>query len=153
HLGDAPAVEHHPADELHVEVPHPERALAGLAADGERLGQETVERGALVEPPAELAGHPTQLLIGLLGDLRLEAVDLVDDGPHPLDHAGVLRTEYLLGDVADHWKSGSGAEARTLTLLRGPTVCKGPRPRAPSAPGRGAPPPAAPRWRRTRRAR
>ena len=50
HLGDAAAVQHHAADQLHVVVAHAEHALARLAADGERLGQEVVERLALVEP-------------------------------------------------------------------------------------------------------
>ena len=50
HLGDAAAVEHHPADELHVEVPHPQHALARLAADGERLGEEIVQRLANSSP-------------------------------------------------------------------------------------------------------
>ena len=44
HLGDLPAVQHHAADELHVEVPHVQHALAGLADDGEGFGQQIVER-------------------------------------------------------------------------------------------------------------
>ena len=51
HLGDPPAVQHHAADELHVEVPHVEHAPAGLAHDGERFGQQVVERRAR-RPPA-----------------------------------------------------------------------------------------------------
>ena len=43
HLGDPAFVQHHPADELDVEVPHPQDPLAGLADDGERLGEEIVE--------------------------------------------------------------------------------------------------------------
>ena len=49
HLGDLALVQHHAADELHVVVAHPERAPARLAADRERLGQEVVERRAVVE--------------------------------------------------------------------------------------------------------
>ena len=42
-----------------------EHAPARLAADGERLGQEVVERLALVEPASELGGHRPQLGVGL----------------------------------------------------------------------------------------
>ena len=50
HLGDLALVEHRAADELHVEVPHVEHAAAGFADDGERLGQQVVERLAVGEP-------------------------------------------------------------------------------------------------------
>ena len=49
HLGDLAAVQHHAADELHVEVPHVQHAAAGLADDGEGLGQQVVERLAVGE--------------------------------------------------------------------------------------------------------
>ena len=56
HLGDLALVQHRAADELHVEVPHVEHAAAGLADDGEGLGEQVVERLALGEPLAELGG-------------------------------------------------------------------------------------------------
>ena len=49
HLGDAPVVQDHAADELHVVVAHLEGALARFAADGEGLGSRIVERRAVVE--------------------------------------------------------------------------------------------------------
>ena len=49
HLGDLAAVQHHAADQLHVEVPHVQRAAAGFADDGEGLRQQVVERLALGE--------------------------------------------------------------------------------------------------------
>ena len=63
HLGDLALVQHAAADELHVEVPHVEHAAAGFADDGERLGQQVVERLALGEPLAELGGLRAQLLV------------------------------------------------------------------------------------------
>ena len=102
HLGDAAAVEHHAADELHVEVPHPEHALARLAADGERLGEEIVQRLPFVEPAAKLGRHLAQVGVRLGLHRRLELVDPLDDWAHPLDDPGVLGSEYLLGDEADH---------------------------------------------------
>ena len=44
HLGDRAVVQHHPADQLHVEVAHAHRALAGLAHEREALEQQLVER-------------------------------------------------------------------------------------------------------------
>jgi hypothetical protein len=47
HFGDLAVVQRHSADQLDVEVAHLQRALAGLAHDGERLGQQIVERLAV----------------------------------------------------------------------------------------------------------
>ena len=38
----------HAADELHIEVAHPQDTLAGFAHDSERFGKDFVEYGALV---------------------------------------------------------------------------------------------------------
>ena len=35
---------HHAADQLHVEVPHVQHALAGFADHGERFGEQVVDR-------------------------------------------------------------------------------------------------------------
>ena len=43
HLGDAAPVEDGAAEELHIEVPHPEGAAGGFAGDGEDLGHEVLE--------------------------------------------------------------------------------------------------------------
>ena len=43
HLGDLAGVQDHPANELDVEVTHPEDAPPGLATDGERFREERVE--------------------------------------------------------------------------------------------------------------
>ena len=49
HLGDGALVEHHAADQLHVEVAHAEHALAGLAHHGEGRDEQVVELLALGE--------------------------------------------------------------------------------------------------------
>ena len=54
HLGDLAVVQHHAADQLHVEVAHLQRALAGLAHDGEGFGQQLVERRAVGDALLEL---------------------------------------------------------------------------------------------------
>src|SRR4051794_36587485 len=78
HLGDVAAVQHHAADELHVEVAHAHRAPADLADDRERLRQEVVERGAVARLLAQ-AVHPlAQLLVALELELGLEVADAGD---------------------------------------------------------------------------
>ena len=47
HLGDAALVQHHAADQLHVEMALLKRPLGRLAHDGERLDQQVVQRLAL----------------------------------------------------------------------------------------------------------
>ena len=55
HLGDAAFVQHHAADELHVEMALAQRALGRLAHGGEGGHQKFVERLAGGQPVAELA--------------------------------------------------------------------------------------------------
>ena len=95
HLGDLAAVQHHAADELHVEVPHVQHAAAGLADDGKGLGQQVVERLAVGEPRAEFGGLAAELFVGELLDLRLFCVDRGDERAQPLQVTLVLRADDL----------------------------------------------------------
>ena len=47
HLGDLAVVQHHAADQLHVEMAQAEHALGGLAHHGEGFGQQVVQRRAV----------------------------------------------------------------------------------------------------------
>ena len=93
HLGDLAFVEHGAADQLDVEVPHVQHAPAGLAHDGERLGQEIVERLAFGGPLAEFDGLVTKLLVRERLHLRLEPVHLSDDRAQPFQFAFVLSAD------------------------------------------------------------
>ena len=64
HLGDLALVQHHAADQLHVEVALAERALGGLAHGGEGRHQQVVEADAVGELLAELVRARAQLGIG-----------------------------------------------------------------------------------------
>ena len=77
HLGDAGAVQHDAADDLHGVGLHAQHAPVGLAADGERLGQQVVEGLAFGKALFELGGFGLQFLVGQLGHLRLKGKDLV----------------------------------------------------------------------------
>ena len=81
HLGDAALVQHHPAQELHVEVPHVERAATGLAHDRKGVGQQVVERLARGNPCPEGGGLTPEVRIAQRADLLLAVVDLGDHRP------------------------------------------------------------------------
>ena len=117
HLGDPPLVQHHAADQLDVEVPLPERALAGLAHGRERLDQDVVERGAFGDLLLERVGARPQLLVGELLELALERVDLRHARQIALDPPLVRRAEKLAGKGADHAGSPSNpVRCRCRTL-------------------------------------
>ena len=100
HFGDAAVIQHHAADELHVEMALTDGALGGFAHGGEGLGDQIVERGAGADPGAEVLGARAQRLVGEGCDLGLERVDLLDDGPVFLELAVVGRTEDFAGESA-----------------------------------------------------
>jgi hypothetical protein len=107
HLGDLAVVQHHAADQLHVEVALPERTLRSLAHDGERLGQQPVDRLALRDALAELGRLRPQRFIGQRRDLRLERVDALDSALVLLEEA-VVATAEDLGEQAGHHQEWAG---------------------------------------------
>ena len=78
HLRDRAVVQHHAADQLHVEVALAQRALGGLAREREGLGQELVERLAGTRALAQLVGALAKLLVRVQLELGLEVVDAAD---------------------------------------------------------------------------
>ena len=85
HLGDVALVEDDAAHHLHVEDPLIRLAQAGLADCGEGLEEELLELLAVLEPLAELCRLAAQLVVGELGELRLERRDeggLLDEALH-----------------------------------------------------------------------
>ena len=109
HLGDLALVQHHAADELHVEVALAQRALGGLAHGGEGRHQEIVERRPVLQLAAEILGARLELGVAQSGDLRLERVDGLDAGPIALDAALVRRAEDLCRVTADRGKHSKGS--------------------------------------------
>ena len=95
-------MEHHPADELHVEVAHVERALRRLADDGERLREQVVERLAPREAILELRGSCRERLVRERRDLRLERVDPCDGLGVRLDQAVVAAAEDRPEEPGNH---------------------------------------------------
>ena len=79
HLGDLPLVQHHAADQLHVEVALPERAARRLAHHRERLGQEIIQRLPAAQALLKLDSLRGEGLVGEGGDLRLQRVGGPDE--------------------------------------------------------------------------
>ena len=73
-------MQHHAADQLHVEMALAEGALGSLAHGGEGRDEDIVELLALGELLAERCGAGAQFLIGELLELRLQLVDFSTRG-------------------------------------------------------------------------
>ena len=73
HFGDLAVVQHHAADQLHVEMAHVEEAAAGLADHGEGFDEQVVEGGALGDSLFELDGLGGEVDIRQLADARARA--------------------------------------------------------------------------------
>jgi len=102
HLGDPALVEDDAAHQLDVEVAHLEDALAGLPDDGERLGEEVVERFAVLDPLAESGDFRGKPVVGERAELWLERVYPVHGRADPVEDPLVLRTEHLFQEVSKH---------------------------------------------------
>ncbi len=102
HLGDRAVVEHHAADQLHVEVAHPDVATGRLTADGKGLRQDLVERLATLDPLLELLGLRAEAGVVERGERGLERVDGLHHRHHAFDVALVLGAEDLLQQRIDH---------------------------------------------------
>ena len=101
HLGDLALVQHHAADQLHVEMALAERALGRLAHGGEGGHQQVVELGAVGQLLAERFGARPQLGVREPLELGFERIDGLDRGPVGLELAIVRRSEDLGRNRAD----------------------------------------------------
>ena len=102
HLGDGALMQHHAADQLHVEVTLPQRTLGRLAHGGEGLNQEIVELGAIGDLGAEFVGARAQGLVRERGDFRLQRIDLRHPRLVALQTAIVGGAEDLFGEASEH---------------------------------------------------
>ena len=101
HLGDAAIVQHHAADQLHVERAHAEHAACGLAHGGECRHQQIVESGAVGDVLAEFLGAADKLGVGERPHLVFHGIDRLDTWPGRLDPTIVGGTENLTGETAE----------------------------------------------------
>ncbi len=103
HFSDLAVVQHHAADELHVEDPHLQRSLPRLPDDGERFRQHGVKLLAVADALAQRDGTRAQLVVGERRRRRLQGVDLADDLSVLLEQALVTAAEYFGKNVGDHF--------------------------------------------------
>ena len=105
-------MQHHAANQLHVEVPHVEGAAPGFAAQRKRLNQKIVERLAFGQPFLELLGPQGELGIRKLLHLRFQRIDRLDPRLEALELALVLGPDDL---AHRNLKEISHAVLRTLS--------------------------------------
>ena len=84
HLGDLALMKHHAAEKLHIVVPLAEGALRGFPDRGEGFDHHVVQRFAVCVALAEFFGARLQLIVRQLFELRLDRIDLCDQGLEPL---------------------------------------------------------------------
>ena len=80
HLSDLAFMQHHAADQLHIEVAHAEHTLAGFAHHGKGFGQDLVEDRALVLRLPALASRSWKAAV-----LPRSSSSLREQSPLPAD--------------------------------------------------------------------
>jgi hypothetical protein len=98
HLGDVAEVQRRATHHLDVVVSLAEHPLGGFAGRRERLGQEVVERLALLVTLLVLIGQLTQLGVGQLGVIVLDRVDGGGDRGQATQNASLAGAEDLFED-------------------------------------------------------
>ena len=112
HFGDFAVVQHHAADQLHVEMAHVEEAAAGLADHREGFDEQVVDGGALRDALFEIDGLGGEVDVRQLAELGLELVDGRHRGQHAFDLALGLGAKDLRQDVIDnHERSRYGGKS------------------------------------------
>ena len=96
HLGDAALMEDDAADELHRVGAHAQHAVGCLADGGKSLGENVVQRLAVLETLLKFHRLCLQLGVGESLILLLHSLDAVDDGPDGLDLTLGIRTEQFV---------------------------------------------------------
>ncbi len=114
HLGDAAPMQHHAAQELHVEMPLAQGAFGRLAHGGEGIDQEVVQPLAGGMAALQPVGALPELLIAELSQARLQRVDRHHVLAQALDDAVVDIAEQTSGQGAEHGipQGGYGSQER-----------------------------------------
>ena len=102
HFRDPALMQNDTADELHVEMPHVQDALAGFANDCEGFRKQVVQRLAVCEALPEFCGFGLKVGIRERRDARFERVDLGDDWSYFFEFAVVAAAKYLADDSIEH---------------------------------------------------
>ena len=96
HLCDAPLMEHDAAEHLHAELTLARHAVGRLADDRERLGQDVVDRRALLQAILEFLRFFAELIVRQFFMCFLKGIDLVDDFAQTLELRAIPVAKYFL---------------------------------------------------------
>ena len=96
HLGDTALVQNDTADQLHVKCTLPEGTLRCLSYRGKCLHQNIVQRLAFGKALFELVRLGAELFVRQFFPLRLQRLNLIHNGPDPLQLMLAVRSENLL---------------------------------------------------------
>ena len=118
HFGDLSLMQNHAADQLDVEMPHVEHPPSRFTNHRESVGQQIVERLALIGALAQVGGTPAEVGIAEGADRRFPIVDLRQRRLHTLEIPLVLRAEYFPEDVLQHQSSPMGRINGNLPEIR-----------------------------------
>ncbi len=102
HFRDLAVMQHHAADQLHIEMAHLQGALAAFAHDGECFRQDRIERFTLLHALLEFRRFGTQLVVRQSGNLRFQRIDARDGLTVLFEQAVVTTAEYGLQYFGDH---------------------------------------------------
>ena len=119
HLGNAGAVQHNTADDLHGVGLQAQHTPVGFAANRERFGQNIVQAGAIGQLLLERRGLGLQLGIGQLLHFRFERKHLVRNRADPF--------ELLIREAAEQFfqeRHRDTSNQRFLAPLRGVQIHK-----------------------------
>ena len=96
-------MQHHAADQLHVEMAHVQHPLACLAHHGKGFGQQRIEGFPLRHARPELVGLGTQRLVGQRADSRLQRIDLADNRRILLDQPIIAAAKNFFEKAGNHY--------------------------------------------------
>ena len=107
HLCNLALMQHHTADQLHIEVPQPEHPVARFAHHGKSLGQQCVDSLSICQALPELVRPGSQL--GIIQCLHVigHGIDLLDHLAHTLQFTRIACTKNAFESFTDHWVSPS----------------------------------------------
>ena len=102
HFGNLALVEHHAADQLHIEVAHIQNPPGGFTHHRKSLYEKRLSVLSFPRAAAKLIGFGTKLLIGQAFKLDLHLIDGFDRLAHFAKQALIAAAENLCGDFAKH---------------------------------------------------
>ncbi len=103
HFRDFTLMENHAAEELDIEMAHPQHPAGGLPHHRKGLGQQIVEGGAAGQPLLELSRLGDQGCVIEGPDLRGQGVDSRHGRGHRLEQPVIMAAKHLVQKLTQHY--------------------------------------------------